>query len=57
MYDGEKEKYRILDNNEEVLLEIDSCYIEKQEGASTVEELEIFYKIIYQDEEVYYWVK
>lgn len=57
MYDGEKEKYRILDNNGEVLLEIDSCYIEKQEGASTVEELEIFYKIIYQDEEVYYWIK
>lgn len=56
-YDSEKEKYRMLDNNEEVILKIDSCYIEKQQGSSSFEKLEVFYKIIYQNKEAYYWIK
>ena len=57
MYDNEKEIYRMLDNNGKEILKIVSCYINKQVGSSTLEHLETFYKVLYENNEAYYWIK
>ena len=57
MYDNEKEKYKMLDNSGKEILKIVSCYISKQVGSDTVQPLETFYKIIYENSEVYCWTK
>ena len=56
-YDGEKETYQMFDKEGNRILTITSCYIDKQIGSTTINRIELYYKITYQDKIVYYNVK